>query len=197
MMAGPIIPINSLALLCTSADLPWCARATTRQLRASALYASDARQINWRGTLRQYMCLTGLRIASSPRQMNWRDSYNVNAKSFGAELQPRQTPRGLGFHNVRANDPGTVSMDSGPTTNRKSIRYGGADPRQGNWHRISVPRQIWCWSTCQLNIQRRYYHASCLGVVEVTFSVNLIGVSFMGQIWKQFFERFTIGNSLR
>ena len=86
MMAGPIIPINSLALLCTSADLPWCARATTRQLRASALYASDARQINWCGTLRQYMCLTGLRIASSPRQMNWRDSYNVNAKSFGAEL---------------------------------------------------------------------------------------------------------------
>ena len=52
-MAGPIIPINSLVLLCTSADLLWCARATTRQLRASALYVSDARQINWRGTLRQ------------------------------------------------------------------------------------------------------------------------------------------------
>ena len=56
------------------------------QVRSSALKVFDARQINWRGTLRQYMCLTGLRIASSPRQMNWCDSYNVNAKSFGAEL---------------------------------------------------------------------------------------------------------------
>ena len=30
------------------------------QLRSSALEVSDARQINWRGTLRQYMCIIGL-----------------------------------------------------------------------------------------------------------------------------------------
>ena len=46
------------------------------------------------------------------------------------------------------------------------------------------PRQIWCWSTCQLDVQRRDYHDSCFGVVEVTFRANLIGVSLVDQIWK-------------
>jgi len=83
------------------------------QVRSSALKVFDARQINWRGSVRQ--CLVALRASSSPRQLIWRGPeassaglrvFLVRAKLIGAEMSdstcrrhrystPPPTPRAL------------------------------------------------------------------------------------------------------
>ena len=82
---------------------------------------------------------------------------------------------GLRVSHVRANDPGTVILDQGPTINGKTTRYGGG-LRANAFGAVTRPRQILTGSTCQVDIQRRDYNANDLGVFKVMLRANSIRV---------------------